>query len=46
MHEMVSAAASLILGVTLAVKNKMNQSGIFIVHSRETRNKRPVSSSK
>jgi len=44
-HEMVSAAASLILGFALAAKNKINQLAIPTVYNGETRNKRRVSSS-
>lgn len=42
-HEMVSAAASLILGVVLIVRDKISQSQILTVDNREIRNKHKVS---
>lgn len=42
-HEMVSAAASLIQGVALTVKNEINQSQILTVDNKEIRNNHMVS---
>lgn len=42
-HEMVSAAASLIQGVALTVKNEINQSQILTVDNKEIRHNHMVS---